>query len=122
MSNIEKFNKEELENLRLELTHHHEKWKEYRNLVNLVSEHEDRQSSIDGNTVSHDEETISKLRDEMNMRQKEVDKSYRHLKVKVFQGSSDDEFKDARVKDLWKRANVQGLSAEELNILKVGNF
>lgn len=103
------------------MTHHHEKWKQYQDLVALISEHEDRKSNMVGNNIPHDEETISKLREEMNMKQQKVNNNYRRLKVKVLRGISDDEFKDPRVRDLWKRAKAQGLSEEELELMKVSD-
>ena len=112
------FSKEELEELHKELVHHHDKWKQYRDLVNLVSAHKDKDLNMVG--VHPDKEAISKLQDEMNMQQQAVDRNYRRLKRKVFQGTKDGEFRDPRVRDLWKRAMVQGLSEEELEIMKVG--
>ena len=105
--------------MRKELTHHHEKWKQYRDLVGLVSAHKDRDSNLVGNNVPHDEEGVSKLRDEMNMQQQEVDRNYHRLKVKVLERAKEGEFQDHRVQDLWKRAKAGGLSEEELKIMKV---
>ena len=119
-SNLAQFNKEELEDLRKELVHHHEKWKQYRDLVRLIDTHKDR--NIAGNNVPQDEETISKLREEMNMQRQKVDSNYRRLKVKVSQQSKDGVFQDYRVRELWKRAQAQGLSEEELNIMKVCTY
>ncbi len=106
-----------MEDLRKELIHHHEKLKQYRDLVNLVSSNDGRDSNRVG-----DDEAVSKLQDEMNMQQQELDQSYRQLKVKVLQGVKNGEFKDPRVTDLWKRAKAQGLSDEELEIMKVCDF
>ena len=72
-----------------------------------------------GNNVPHDEEGVSKLRDEMNMQQQEVDRNYHRLKVKVLERAKEGEFQDHRVQDLWKRAKAGGLSEEELKIMKV---
>ena len=72
-----------------------------------------------GNNVPHDEEGVSKLRDEMNMQQQEVDRNYHRLKVKVLERAKEGEFQDHRVRDLWKRAKAGGLSEEELEIMKV---
>ena len=112
------FSKEELEDLRKELVHHHEKWKQYRELVNLVFTQKDNDRNVVGNEVPPDQDAIAKLQDEMNMQQQEVDRSYRRLKRKVLQGTKDGEFKDSRVRELWKRAEAQGLSEEELEVLK----
>ena len=75
-----------------------------------------------GDEVPQGEKVIAKLQDEMNMQQQEVDRSYRRLKRKVLQGTKDGEYKDTRVRELWKRAEAQGLSEEELEVLKVGDL
>ncbi|XP_028406537.1 alpha-2-macroglobulin receptor-associated protein-like isoform X2 [Dendronephthya gigantea] len=115
--NEAQFSKEELEKLREELTHHHDKWKQYRDLVGIVSAHKDRQNNIVGKNIPH-EEAFSKLQEEMNMKCREVDSSYCRLKKKVLSGAPNEEFQDHRVRDLWKRAQVQGYSEEELDIMK----
>ena len=71
------------------------------------------------NDVAHDEHTISKLKEEMSMKQQEIDSNYRKLKRKVAQGAKDREFEDDRVEDLWRKAKAQKLPSDELEILKV---
>ena len=117
LSTLAKFSKEELEHLRKELVHHHEKWQQYRDLVKLVSTYKD--ANVAGNNVPHDKGRILKLREEMNMQKQEVDSNYRRLKKKVSQQGKDGEFEDYRVRELWKRVQAQGLSDEELDIMKV---
>lgn len=111
------FTKQELEDLRIELGHHHDKWKQFKDLVNLVSSYEDNENMVDNSLPDYKD--IAKLRDEMDVKQRQVENSYRRLKVKVLQGAVDEEYHDHRVRDLWKRAKAQGLSGDELDIIKV---
>lgn len=104
--------------MRIELTDHHEKWKEYQSLISLLKAQEDRETNIVGNDVPQDEEAIQKLREEMNMQHRAVDRNYQRLKEKVLRRGQDGEFQDHRVRVLWKRVQAQGLSKEELEIMK----
>lgn len=112
------FDKHELEELRKELDHHHEKWKEYNTLIGLVSEHEEKNQNVVGKKDQNNEDILIKLREEMNIKQKEIETNYRQLKMKVVKGPGEEDFQDHRVKDLWKRAKAQILSEDELAVMK----
>ncbi|XP_028406577.1 alpha-2-macroglobulin receptor-associated protein-like, partial [Dendronephthya gigantea] len=105
-----------------------------RNLMNIMERYgllgagEEGQDHIETNRA-HDssfkkDERLEKLwehaknEEEMNMKRREVDSSYRRLKKKVLSGAPNEEFQDHRVRDLWKGAQVQGYSEEELDIMK----
>ena len=101
------------------MDHHHEKWQQYHSLVGLVFEHEERDGNVATESTETEQETLKKLREEMDIKQKDVNKNYQRLKMKVVRGADEEDFEDYRVRELWKRAKAQKLSEEELSVMKV---
>ena len=85
----------------------------------MVSEHEEKNQNVVGKKDQNNEDILIKLREEMNIKQKEIETNYRQLKMKVVKGPGEEDFQDHRVKDLWKRAKAQILSEDELAVMKV---
>ena len=86
----------------------------------MVSEHEGRTTNHIGKRSKEDEATLDKLREEMNMKEKEVHNNYRRLKTKVLVTKpAEFEFEDQRVRDLWKKAKELIKSEDQLAIMKV---
>ncbi|KAK1791909.1 hypothetical protein P4O66_013887 [Electrophorus voltai] len=115
-----KFSEQELQSLRREFQHHKDKIHEYNIVVDTVS----RTEEIHKNVISPLEEdekqnALHEKHTELKQRMRDLNQGFERLRKITHEGfSSDNEFKEPRVIELWEMARRSNLSEDALDSLK----
>ncbi|KAL7878140.1 hypothetical protein SRHO_G00047830 [Serrasalmus rhombeus] len=115
-----KFSEEELQSLRREFQHHKDKIHEYNIVMDTVS----RTEEIHKNVISPLEgegkqSTLHEKHTDLKERMKDLNQGFERLRRITHEGfTSENDFKEPRVIELWEMARRSNLSEDELDSLK----
>ncbi|XP_036902466.1 alpha-2-macroglobulin receptor-associated protein [Sturnira hondurensis] len=117
-----KFSREELDKLWRELQHHREKVREYSVLLETLSRMEEiRENAISPSDMSRvqEEAVLHSRHAELKDRMRGISQGYDRLQRVSHQGySTEAEFEEPRVLDLWDLAQAANFTEEELEALR----
>ncbi|XP_062852388.1 alpha-2-macroglobulin receptor-associated protein [Trichomycterus rosablanca] len=115
-----KFSEDELQSLHREFQHHKDKIHEYNIVMDTVGRteeiHKNVISSLEGDQK---QSTLHEKHNDLKQRMKDLNQGFERLRRITHEGfSSDNEFKEPRVIELWEMARRSNLSEDELDSLK----
>ncbi|XP_048851656.1 alpha-2-macroglobulin receptor-associated protein [Brienomyrus brachyistius] len=115
-----KFSEEELLSLRREFEHHKEKVQDYNILMDTVSRTEEIHKNVitplEGEVKEH---ALHQKHQDLKEKMRNLNQGFERLRKLSHEGfSTDSEFKEPRVIELWEMARTANLSSDELDSLK----
>ncbi|KAG9275647.1 alpha-2-macroglobulin receptor-associated protein [Astyanax mexicanus] len=115
-----KFSEEELQSLRREFQHHKDKIHEYNIVMDTVSRTEEIHKNVISTVEGEGKQSaLHEKHSDLKQRMRDLNQGFERLRRISHEGfSTDNEFKEPRVIELWEMARRSNLSEDELDSLK----